>query len=435
MPGGVLIGPAFQGVEARAEATRRAMESGAAAVYEATFCAGNLAVSADILLRQPTGWALIEVKSASGVKPEHVADASYQAWVARAAGVEIVEVEVMHLNPECRFPALETLFVRDDVTGAADSQAAAFEREADAILTMLDGTSPEREIGKHCIDPEACAFKSRCWPAFPPHHVSTVYYGRTAWFEWVRDGYHTIHDFPDTFKVPRGGKPAARQLRSVREGRMIVEDGLRAALGAFRSPLAFLDFETVQPAIPVWSGCRPWEQVPVQFSCHVEDGAGGHQHHEWLADGPDDARAELAERLLEACDSAATVVAYNMGFEKGCIQQLAELLPERRNALLSLSARLVDLLPVIRDHIYHEGFGGSFSLKKVLGPLLGRSGYADLDIAEGSTASLELSRLLFHADSMDPQERAIVRQQLLDYCRTDTGEMIHLLAAVRRLSD
>jgi hypothetical protein len=174
--------------------------------------------------------------------------------------------------------------------------------------------------------------------------------------------------------------------------------------------------------------------VPVQFSCHVEDGTGGYRHHEWLAEGPLDCRPVLAELLLEACAGAAAVITYNMSFEKGCIERMAEVVPARRAELLDLSARLVDLLPVVRDHVYHPGFNGGFGLKKVLGPLLGDRSHADLGIREGATASLELQQLLFHEASLVPQERAIIRQQLLDYCKADTWEMVRLLGALRALA-
>ncbi len=88
---------------------------------------------------------------------------------------------------------------------------------------------------------------------------------------------------------------------------------------------------------------------------------------------------------------------------------MAEVLPGRRADLLDLAARLVDLLPVVRDHVYHPGFRGGFGLKKVTGPLLGTRAHEDLVIAEGMTASLELTRLLFHEHAMVPQERAMVR--------------------------
>src|SRR5207249_5899795 len=114
------------------------------------------------------------------------------------------------------------------------------------------------------------------------------------------------------------------------------------------SPLAFLDFETVSLAIPRWPRCRAWQQVPVQFSAHVEERDGGLVHHQWIADGPEDPRPALAEALVAACTGVRRVVAYHAPFERECIKRLREAAPHLDKELERIERRLVDLLPVIR---------------------------------------------------------------------------------------
>jgi len=106
---------------------------------------------------------------------------------------------------------------------------------------------------------------------------------------------------------------------------------------------------------------HPYDNVPVQFSCHVQQCDGSVTLHEWLADGPEDPRPELAKRLVNACKDVQTVVAYNAGFEKKCIEQMADAFPSLAEPLRNIAARLVDLLPVVRNHLYHPDFAGSFS--------------------------------------------------------------------------
>src|SRR2546426_3910905 len=122
------------------------------------------------------------------------------------------------------------------------------------------------------------------------------------------------------------------------------------SLAKFNSPLAFLDFETVSLAIPRWPGCRPWQLVPVQFSCHAEERGRGLVHHEWIADGPDDPRPALAQALVEACAGARRVVAYYASFERDCIRHLKAAGPSLERELTRIEQRLVDLLPAIRHH-------------------------------------------------------------------------------------
>jgi hypothetical protein len=185
--------------------------------------------------------------------------------------------------------------------------------------------------------------------------------------------------------------------------------------------------------VPVWPGCHPYEQVPVQFSCHVP-GATGLAHHAWLAEGPSDPREAFARALLTACAGARTIVAYNAPFEKGCVVALARALPHLESELTALSSRIVDLLPIVRDNVYHPDFGGSFSIKSVLPALVPGLGYADLEIRDGSAAATTLEALLLDAGSFSPSEHEALRESLLDYCERDTLAMVRLHERLCELS-
>jgi len=215
---------------------------------------------------------------------------------------------------------------------------------------------------------------------------------------------------------------------------LIVEPDLAAALRDLEPPLAFLDFETVGLPIPVWNGCHPYDAVPVQFSCHVEDAGGCLTHHEWLAEGPGDPRPALAERLIRACSSVRTIVVYYAAFERDCLQRMADALPALADPLRSFAGRLVDLLPMVRNHVYHPAFGGSFSLKSVLPAMVPELRYDLLPISDGQTASLELERLMFQEAEMAPEARAQLREDLLRYCQQDTWGLVKLLERLRLLA-
>ena len=96
--------------------------------------------------------------------------------------------------------------------------------------------------------------------------------------------------------------------------------------------------------------------------------------------------------------------------------------------------KLIDLLPVLRNHVYHSDFRGSFSIKYVLQPLVPELSYNDLVIVDGLVASVEIARLLFGAGKIHPNERDRMRQDLLDYCERDTWAMVKLLEALRALA-
>ncbi len=207
---------------------------------------------------------------------------------------------------------------------------------------------------------------------------------------------------------------------------MIVASTLADALRVVEYPFAALDFETLQTPIPRLNGCRPWDQVPAQFSCHVVSAPGQVTHHEWLAEGSGDPRPELARRLVDACRGAKVVMAYNASFEGQVVDQLAEAVPELAAELADLRGRLVDALPLVRDHVYHPDFGGSFSLKTVLPVLVPGAGYEGRAVADGATASVHLRRLLID-QNLPPDEAGRVRAALKEYCAVDTLGVVRLL--------
>ena len=432
VPGGTLIDLPYDDYAGKLAATRRALASGTPAIYEASVSAGNVFVAVDILAREGRGWRVIEVKSSTSVKEQHIPDAAIQVHVLRLAGLEVTGADIMVLDRRCTWPDLSNLFMREDVTGPVEAMLAELPRQVEEQLAVLRGPLPTVPIGDHCTDPYDCPFLARCWPPRPEHHVSTLYYMKRNAAEFEANGWATIHDLPEGLKL---NVQADRQRRAVQAGRVIVEGDLAASLSRFEGPLAFLDFETVAPAIPCWDGCHPYDAIPAQFSCHRESGNGTLEHHEWVADGPGDPRPEVARRVIEACRGARTVVAYNMSFEKSCLERMAQALPAEAEALRDVIARLADPLPVLREHVYHPGFGGSFSLKAVLPALVPELTYEGLEIAGGTDASLALSRLVLDGEGLAAEERQQAREALMRYCELDTLGVAKVVEKLRSMAE
>jgi hypothetical protein len=431
VPGGVRIDRPAWDIEGRIKDTHEALEAGAPVVYEAGFEADDVYVAVDILERDEDGVDLIEVKSTTRVKDEHYPDAAIQTHVLRRCGLNVRKAEIMHLNGECQHPDLSDLFVREDVTGAVEGLTPNIPNRIALQLSTINGPCPRIQIGEQCFDNKECPFKGRCWPNMTGDHVGALAgVGLKKTFELMQRGYHSMHDLPPEVTLT---EPAQRQRYSLKRGGIFVGEGLGEALEPFQSPMAFLDFETVSLAIPVWNGCTPWEQVPVQFSCHLEERTGGLVHQAWLADGRGDPREPLAHALIEACRDARAVVAYYASFERGCIERLAAALPHLADPLLAINDKLVDLHPVVRDHVYHPRFDGSFSLKPVTRAMLPALAYDDLEVREGMTASAAIAEMMFRPDSIADMSLEEFRNNLLAYCKRDTEVMVQLLALLRDL--
>jgi CRISPR/Cas system-associated exonuclease Cas4 (RecB family) len=399
-------------------------------LFEATFAHDGVLVRVDIM--EPDGlggWHVAEVKSSTSRKDYHVADLATQLWVLREAGVQVSSAAIRHLNNQFFLTEegnYHGAFV--DTPSLEDAKPLALKRPklVAEIRYVLDGEEPARDPGGHCHDPFPCEFVAYC-----SRDLETARYpisalprtGKQLAAKWAEHGIVELED------VPPGSFTNAVHAR-IHEATLSGipyhdVDGARRIIGDWAHPRTYLDFETIAFALPRWLGTKPWEQVPFQFSAHIEDCEGQITHREFLSlDGKDPRRA-CAEALVAQIPQDGTVIAYNAAFERTCILRLAERFSDLADDLKAIAARIVDLLPVTREHWYHRDQGGSWSIKAVL-PTISNSGdYAMLDVSDGSAAQLAYLEAIAPATS--EARVAELAQSLRTYCAKDTYAMIEVL--------
>jgi predicted RecB family nuclease len=422
------------------EETKQALERGAPAILEASFFEDHILVAVDALTKQAHApsterdkWVLTEVKATTRPKPHHVPDAAIQAHVVERAGLPIARVELMHFNTAHRHPDEGPLFLRADITEAVAELRPRIPDQIDAQLQMLEGPLPDVKPGPHCISPRVCPFVARCHVPLPEHAIEELNgIGEKQLADLRGVGIETVDQIPSDFPL----KPLhARHRAAVRANEMVVEPGLRDALRRYAFPIAMLDFETVGPALPVWNGCSPFGKVPVQLSVHTLHANSEVTHRAYLAEARGDPRPRVAAEVAHALRDAATILAWNASFEKRCLQMLADSCPEHAQALRQACDQVEDLLVVVRNHLYHPAFRGSFSLKTVAAALLPDLTYDGLEVTDGETASWELERLLCRPEELGTDERNALRAQLEAYCKRDTEVMVALFQLLRKMNE
>jgi hypothetical protein len=200
-------------------------------------------------------------------------------------------------------------------------------------------------------------------------------------------------------------------------------------LGGLTYPLYFADFETVNPAIPPFEGMRPYDHLPFQWSVHVQRQPGAEpEHFEFLATDANDPRREFIESLCNALNDSGNIVVYS-AFESQRLSELGAYLPEFADRIKQIQARLWDLLPLVRNNVYHPAFAGSYSLKYVLPALVPEMTYEGMPVANGQDAGLAWKALI--RGNLAQPERDRIRKALLDYCGQDTLAMVRLLEELR----
>ena len=193
-------------------------------------------------------------------------------------------------------------------------------------------------------------------------------------------------------------------------------------------PRAWLDFETIAAAVPRWIGTRPYQQIPFQFSLHLEAKDGTITHYEFLSCDGTDPRRACAEALVKMIPAGACVIAYNASFEKRVLRDLAGWFSDLAKPLLALEASTVDLLPVAREHWYHRDQHGSWSIKAVLPTIAPELDYASLEVKDGSNA--QEAWLEAAAPDCAPLRREALADVLKAYCERDTRAMVKVARAL-----
>ena len=415
------------------------MESGADNIAEASILYDGLYCAVDILHKDEDGWDIVEVKSATEIKPEYLDDMAFQLYVLEKSGLKINKVYNMHVdNTYVRQGELDlqALFALEDCTGEVRLRKYDVEGNVRMIRQYLEQTAePEQIVGLCCLPSEGCPYRQYCMAGVPTPSVFDIRrLDKKRMVELYNDGIVTFDDV-----LNHQVKLSAKQMLQVETAAehlpdTIDENAIIEFLNTLRYPLYHLDFETFQQAIPEFDGQKPYDQLPFQYSLHIEYADGRLEHKEFLAKEGTDPRRAIAESLCNDIPLGVCSLAYNMSFEKTRLKELAALFPDLSDNLLDISDNMHDLMvPFQKCHYYKESMQGSYSIKYVLPSLYPNDPELDYHSLEGihrgDEASEAFATLAFHS----PAEIEEIRRNLLKYCGLDTYAMVKVLAKLREV--
>jgi hypothetical protein len=415
--------------------TKSLIEQGAETIYEATFDYDGILVMVDILHKKIDGWEIYEVKSSTEVKDVYLQDASVQYYVLNGNGLQINSVNIVHINNKyIRGKELEIdkLFSIVNVTEEVKELQVNIPSYLKHFETVIDtSTEPTIEIGMHCFNPYECDCKSYCWNDVPEYSIfDLANIRKDKALQLYKDGTITFHDIADISVFSVGQQ--VQILSEQRNSTIIDNSAIQEFLSELTYPIYHLDFETFQQAIPEFEGVSPFQQIPFQYSLHIEHEDGTLGHREFLGEEGKDPREVLALKLVEDIPANVTVLAYNMGFEKGVIRKLSELFPPLGHKLMMIHDNIKDLMtPFQKKHYYVPSMRGSYSIKYVMPALVPEmeQAYKNLDgIHNGGEAMNAYASLHLIEDE---SERQKIRKSLLEYCKLDTLSMVKVLEKLK----
>lgn len=438
-PSGVLV-------ESREEQavidTKKLLEENKKIIFQATFEVDSLYVMVDILEwdEKNNYWIINEVKASSSKekkKEKNIFDAGFQYHVLTNAEMNVSKVNLIEINKEFRKNGdieVVKLLKIDDITDQILEKQEKIASDAENMKRITSSSTEPRDC--------ECLYKSRnnhC-PATPYLHSNIPEYSvhdlprisKKKLEPLIEGDYLSILDIQedaDLTDIQRDHVAVAQSGKTINHSSKIKEE-----LDKVEYPIYFLDYETYPTAVPVYDGCRPYQQIPFQFSLHVQkEPSGDIQHFEYLhEDGGVNPMKYVAEELTKYIDDTGSIVVWNKTFERGCNEDIADDFEEYRNDFIDYNERLFDLMDIFQKNMYvHKDFKGKYSIKKVLPVFDPELSYKDLAVQDGSMAMSSWKKLVF-SDMSEPEKEQL-KSDMLKYCKLDTWAMVRIYQELLKL--
>ncbi len=303
------------------------------AIFEGVFEHQNVLVRVDVLQRRHDGrWRLIEVKSTTEVKDHHLEDVAIQNRVVARSGVDLAASCLAHVSRDYVYEGgpidASRFFKIRNLTRQVERLQAELTvqlRSEFRVLAMPE--APNIPAGRHCSNPFTCEFFDHCNPPIPEDHIlrlPRIHASTVA--KLVALGVQSIHDIPEDYPLT---ERLRRACASVQMGKPWFSPEIGEELSKLKYPLYFADFETVNPALPRFAGMRPYDQIPFQWSVHVQRQPGAApEHFEFLATDRSDPRQAFISALCDSLGDRGSIVVYHQQFESQRLSDLASWLPE-----------------------------------------------------------------------------------------------------------
>jgi hypothetical protein len=414
--------------------TSRLISEGADVIYEAGFETDSVLCFVDILVRDGDGWKAYEVKSSTNLKPINLLDAAFQYHVMTSCGLKVNDISLVVLNTSYhRVGELDVipLFKTEPVTAPVLKLLPRIRKDIASFLATLESSVvPDIDIGPHCTDPYDCDFRGHCWKHVPEYSIFDIsrLSGEKKW-ELYKMGILKFEDIPPGFRL---NDAQWQQVKAeLKNEQHIDRDAISDFVDNLHYPLYFLDFESFQPAIPLFDHSRPYQQIVIQYSLHIQESPDAElQHRSFLAEADgSDPRGPFIRSLVHDIGTEGDIIVFNRSFEASRLHEIAAGYPEYKEVVRKIVSRIKDMMVLFQQRqFYVPEMRGSYSIKQVLPALVPGFGYKNLEISDGGSASLAFTSLLGETDLFKIMQ---TRDNLLEYCKLDTLAMVEILKVLK----
>ncbi len=432
-------------IAAMIEKTAREIAKGTENICEAAFSYNGLYCAVDILHKEKDGYAVYEVKSVKNFDPKkpnmaYIYDVAYQKYVLEKCGINVIGTYLVHLNKffvkNGAIDRSKLFFIRD-VADLIRDEYLKVEDNVKIIEGLFDkDKEPIVSLSKNCGTSNHCKYWEYCTIDLPKDNVFNLYDFRRK-LKCYDNGIISFDDI-----IAAGEKINKIQRRQIEFSKKDDDEvyidklGIKSFLDTLSYPLYFLDFETMEPIIPLFDGTSPYQQIPFQYSLHYIESEGAPLiHKEFLAESGENPLRAIAESLCENIPKDVCSIAYNKKFECDRLGELANLFPDLAEHLRNIAGHIIDLLvPFQSGFYYNKAMGGSFSIKSVLPAIFPDDPELNYHNLEGVHNGSEAMDIFPRIKDMPKEEALKARENLLKYCCLDTYAMVKIWQELVRVA-
>ncbi|WP_167882173.1 DUF2779 domain-containing protein [Leptospira levettii] len=378
--------------------------------------------------KERDGWILWDFRPIGSIKQDILRSFFfYQKLVEglgyRVLGFKLIRIQTKFVYKGGEIPSEDYLLI-DDVTPRMESEFGVREEEWNLFLQTIqtgdEGSFPYSFLEnkpscrslKTCLSPSHCAKGKEAAKEIFDYRDSSELAK-----QWFQSGYSSYESVPDSELSPI----QKIQKESHRSGKVHFDTmALSQYLSNVTKSVAFLDFESINPYLPIYPETKPFQHIPYLYSLHIWDQETDTLTHKtYLHDDlGSDPRKNVMEHLQNDLPKGITIFSFNDFFEKLIIQESASVFPEYLEFWDSIKSMFIDLaLPFKKLWIYHPGQNGKASLKEIL-PCFSDESHFGLTIREGQDANYQYLRLI--KKQVTAEEKKHVLEDLIAYCKLDS---------------
>jgi hypothetical protein len=390
-------------------------------------------VQIDVLKPINSGWEIFQIKPVSKIKKEYSLELGVSVYLLQALGWEILGAKILAIDSSYNYVdkiEVSSFFKIIDLSQRVFSQ---LDEVKNKLVSLSGYLAPEKKKPENvlrCASPKDCRNIPICWKDKENLSIFQLRESNHLSSEFLAKGIQSWGEIP-----PETELNFAQRVQiqcSIHNKPHLDKEKISSFLESFHYPLHFLDFETINPAIPIYPNSKPFQHVPFLYVLFRQLTPESPLEEFFFIDLENDPRKGILENLEKQILPGGSLVCYNDYIEKKCIFESVQLHSQYDEWFQSIKDSFLDISKPFRDfYYYHPLQKGSASLKAVF-PALTGLGYGDLDIQEGGLANHEFLKLKLQKEQ-NTEETSKILEQLVAYCRMDSWAMIKILEKLKDL--